>query len=214
GTFDYYNAGQIAKSLADNGFFDAKHTVNLKSATNIEIKTQKELEDIITKEKDAIIKDKNLRKKFDEIAKLLEKNAALRDFQNYMLEHEAFLSQLENVKKFKEDIWKSYLKVRQDLYLELMKRYEDAEARKKEIEEVAAQQRTQWEQVIQSFNERFFVPFELRAENRIAVMLGNAPLIELGFTYHDGKEQASIDKASLLKVLSTGERKALYVLNI
>src|ERR1019366_457336 len=84
GTFDYYNAGQIAKSLADNGFFDAKHTVNLKSATNIEIKTQKELEDIITKEKDAIIKDKNLRKKFDEIAKLLEKNAALRDFQNYM----------------------------------------------------------------------------------------------------------------------------------
>jgi hypothetical protein len=30
GTFDYYNAGQIAKSLADNGFFDAFHTVNLK----------------------------------------------------------------------------------------------------------------------------------------------------------------------------------------
>ncbi len=214
GTFDYYNAGQIAKSLADNGFFDAKHTVNLNATATIEIKTQKELEDVIAKEKDAIIKDKALRKRFDEIEKLLEKNSTLRDFQTYMLEHEAFLSQLANVNKFKEDIWKSYLKVRQDLYLELMKQYEAAEVRKKEIETIAGQQRTQWEQVIQNFNERFFVPFELKAENRIAVMLGNAPLIELGFIYHDGADQAPIDKVALLKVLSTGERKALYVLNI
>lgn len=214
GTFDYYNAGQIAKSLADNGFFDAKHTVNLNSDAKIEIKTRKELEDVIANEKDAIIKDKELRKKFDEIAKLFEKNVTLRDFQSYMLEHEAFLSQLVNVKKFKEDIWKSYLKVRQDLYLELMKRYESADTRKKEILEVAAKQQTQWEEVIHSFNERFFVPFELRAENRIAVMLGDAPVINLGFTYRDGKDHASVDKASLLTVLSTGEKKALYVLNI
>jgi hypothetical protein len=214
GTFDYYNASQIAKNLSDNGFFDAKHTVNLNATTKIEIKTQKELEDVIAKEKDAIIKDKDLRKKFDEIEKLLEKNVTLRDFQQYMLDHEPFLSQLANVKKFKEDIWKSYLKVHQDLYLELMRRYEGADARKKEILEVAARQQTQWEEVIHSFNERFVVPFELKAENRIAVMLGDAPVITLGFTYRDGKERAPIDKASLLRVLSTGEKKALYVLNI
>ena len=29
GTFDYYNASTIAKNLADNGFFDAKHSVKL-----------------------------------------------------------------------------------------------------------------------------------------------------------------------------------------
>ena len=28
GIFDYYNAAQIAKALADNGFFSASHTVN------------------------------------------------------------------------------------------------------------------------------------------------------------------------------------------
>jgi len=214
GTFDYYNASQIAKSLADNGFFDAKHTVSLNSTTKIEIRTRKELEDVIAKEKDSIIKDKELRRKFDEIAKLLERNVTLRDFQSYMLEHEAFLSQLANIEKFKEDIWKSYLKVRQDQYLELMKQYEAADARKKEILEAAAKQQTQWEEVIHSFNERFFVPFELRTENKIAVMLGDAPVINLGFIYHDGKEQVPIDKASLLRVLSTGEKRALYVLNI
>ncbi len=214
GTFDYYNASQIAKSLADNGFFDANHTVNLNSTTKIEIKTRKELEDVINKEKDAIIKDKTLRTKFDEIAKLLEKNVTLRDFQRYMLEHEAFLSQLANMEKFKEDIWKSYLTVHRDLYLALMKQYEAADARKKEILEEAGKQRTQWEEVIYSFNERFFVPFELKAENRIAVMLGDAPVINLGFTYRDGKDHVSMDKASLLRVLSTGEKRALYVLNI
>lgn len=214
GTFDYYNAGQIAKSLADNGFFAAKHSVNLNAAERLEINTQKELEDVIAREKDAIIKDKGLRKKFDEIATLLQKNATLRDFQNYMLEHEAFLSQLTNIKKFKEDIWKSYLKAQFSLYSDLMDKYEAAATRKKEIEEEAAKQRTQWEEVIQIFNDRFFVPFKLNAKNRIAVMLGYAPIIDLGFTYYDGADNVQIDKTSLLKALSTGEKRAFYILNV
>ncbi|MFO1237308.1 MAG: hypothetical protein U1F24_09900 [Alphaproteobacteria bacterium] len=32
GTFEYFNASQIAKSLTDNGFFNANHTVTLKSS--------------------------------------------------------------------------------------------------------------------------------------------------------------------------------------
>jgi len=82
------------------------------------------------------------------------------------------------------------------------------------IEEEAAKQRTQWEEVIQIFNARFFVPFKLTAKNRTAVMLGHAPMIELGFTYHDGADSVSIEKDALVKALSMGERKALYVLNV
>ncbi|MFI5086996.1 MAG: hypothetical protein ACHP7I_01255 [Terriglobales bacterium] len=214
GTFDYYDAGQIAKSLADHGFFAAKHSVNLNADEKIEIRTQKELEDVIAKEKDAIIKDKELRKKFDQIAKLLEKNITLRDFQQYMLEHEALLSQLSNINKFKEDIWKSYLKAHFDLYVDLLSKYENAQKRQKQIEDEAAKQRTQWEEVIQIFNERFFVPFKLNVKNRIAVMLGNAPIIDLGFTYQDGTDNASMNKDALLKCLSTGEKRALYILNV
>jgi hypothetical protein len=36
-TFNYYNAATIAKSLADNGFFDAKHTVSLNANEKLEI---------------------------------------------------------------------------------------------------------------------------------------------------------------------------------
>lgn len=214
GTFDYYNAAQIAKSLADNGFFDAKHTVNLNATEKIEIKTQKELEDVITKEKEAIIKDKALRKKFDEVETILRKNVTLRDFVQYLMDHEAYLSQLANVNKFKEDIFKSYLRANIDLYNDLMNKYEAAEKRTREIEKEAAKQSTQWEEVIQIFNKRFSVPFTLSATNKIPVMLGHAPMIELEFTYHDGADNVQLDKRALLKVLSTGERKALYVLNI
>ncbi|MGA3262692.1 MAG: hypothetical protein ABSC47_01450 [Terracidiphilus sp.] len=214
GTFDYYNAGQIAKSLANNGFFAANHSVNLYNGERLEIRTQKELEAVIAKEKDAILKDIQLRKRFDEIATMLEKNETLRDFQSYMLDHEAFLSQLSNVDKFKQEVWKSYLKVKYDLYLDLISKHENAQRRQKEIEDEAAKQRTQWEEVIQIFNDRFFVPFKLEVKNRTAVMLGNDRIINLGFTYHDGNDNTTVPRDALLKCLSTGELRALYILNV
>jgi len=118
GTFDYYNAGEIAKSLAADGFFDANHTVNLKSqGTILEIRTEKELEGIIAKEKDAIITDAELRKKFDAVARQLQRNKALRDFAAYLQDNEAILARMNNAPKFKEDVLKSYLRVHYDLTL-------------------------------------------------------------------------------------------------
>ena len=219
GSFDYYNAGQIAKSLADNGFFNAAgaglHTVNLKASDGaLEINTQKELEDVIAEEKRAILEDEGLRKKFDGVAKQLQKNAELRNFCQYLQDNEALLSKMNNLAKFKEDVLKSYLKANHNLYLDLMAKYTDAGKRKKEIEAEAQKQQTQWEEVIAISNDRFFVPFQLDTKNRIEVMLGNEPIVDLGFTYVDGDEIVNMEKPALLKVLSTGERKALYVLNV
>ena len=39
-------------------------------------------------------------------------------------------------------------------------------------------------------------------------------MLSLGFTFEDGVEKTSVEKDALMQVLSTGERKALYVLNI
>ena len=103
GTFDYYNAGQIAKSLADNGFFDAKHTVSLNAESgNQEITNQKDLEAVIEKEKKDILADKALRKNFEDVAKQLQRNADLRKFCKYVQDEEAILSRLNNPEKKKE----------------------------------------------------------------------------------------------------------------
>lgn len=215
GLFDYYNAAQIAKSLADNGFFAANHTVSLKATgADREITSQDDLEQIISQEKEAILTDKALRKRFDEVAKQLQKNAELRNFCAYLQNNEPLLAHLSNPEKLREDVLKSYLKVHEHLYDDWMAKFDAAALRRKEIEEEARDQRTQWESVIAIFNERFFVPFKLEARNRTQVMLGQEAIIDLGFTYIDGADSMEIEKPALLKALSTGERKALYVLNV
>lgn len=214
GTFNYYNAATVAKQLADNGFFAAKHSVNLNSDKKLEITTQKELEDLIAKEKEAISSDKDLKKKFAEIEKLIQKNVTVREFEAYLLNHEELLTKLSNLAVFKEEVWKSYIKARFDLYKSLLDKYQAAETRRREIQEQAAKERTLWEDVIDIFNDRFFVPFKLEPVNREAVILGQQEILTLGFTFQEGEEQAPVDRAALMQALSTGEKKALYVLNL
>jgi hypothetical protein len=180
----------------------------------LEISTQKELEDLVAKEKQGISQDADLRKKFAEIEKLLVKNQNVREFEAYLGSREDLLPALADLATFKEDLWKSYIVTQRELYDDLVEKIRSAADRKKEIEEQAELERTQWEEVIDVFNSRFFVPFKLTAKNRISVMLGQEPVLSLGFTFEDANESTAVDRPALLEVLSTGEKKALYVLNI
>lgn len=214
GVFNYYNAAQIAKQLADNGFFAAKHSVNLNAGERKEITTQKELEDLIVKEKEAISNDKELRKKFADIEKLIQKNVTVREFEAYLLDHEELLTRFANMANFRQEVLKAYIDTKHDLYKALIDKYQAAEARRKEIQGQADKERTQWEEVIDIFNSRFVVPFKLEAANKVDVILGQQEILSLGFIFNDGVDKAPVDRAALLQVLSTGEKKALYVLNI
>ena len=107
GTFNYYNASTIARSLADNGFFAAKHSVRLNAEECLEITSVGQLEDLIAKEKEGISNDPDLRKKFAELGKLMEKNANVRDFQAYLEEREDILPKLASIEGFREEVWKS-----------------------------------------------------------------------------------------------------------
>lgn len=214
GVFNYYNASTIAKSLADNGFFEAKHSIRLNADKIIDIKDEKELEQLIKAEKEQISSDKDLRKKFSDLEKLIQRNVTLREFDDYVSSNEYILSELSNIDKFREDVWKSYLKANSEAYIELLDKFQAAEKRRAEIEGQAAAERTQWEDVIDVFNSRFFVPFKLEAKNRLSVMLGQEPMLSLGFRFEDGTDSAEVERDSLVAVLSTGEKKALYVLNV
>jgi hypothetical protein len=214
GIFEYYNAATIAKSLADNGFFDAKHSVSFNNGKKVEINTLKQLEEMIAKEKDAITKDKDLRKKFAELEKLITKNATVRDFQAYLTSNETLLPHLANMATFKEDIWKSYLKVHSALLTDLIAKDQAAADKNQKIIDQATKERTLWENVIDLFNERFVVPYKLRGKNREAVILGDEPILSLEFIFEDAGGHVPVERATLLQALSQGEKKALYVLNI
>lgn len=214
GTFSYYNGATIAKSLASNGFFEADHTIRLNADVPTEISTREELETLIADEKAALLNDQQLRARFDKVEKLIQKNAGLREFEQYVSAHEDILPELENIGRFKEQVWKSYFKESSERYEDVVQKYVKATDRREAIERQAAEESTQWEAVIHQFNERFSVPFTLEAENRVPMILGQEPMLSLKFTYDDGEDQAPIGKNELMQVLSTGEKKALYILNV
>jgi hypothetical protein len=210
GVFEYYNASQIAKTLADNGFFKAKHTLTLNANNKAEIGTEKQLEDIIKKELDNITHDKELKRTFADIKKLLEKNVTVRDFQIYICNNEYLLTHLSNVDLLKERIWKSYFKVHELAYKDLLEHYYRVKARRKEIEDEAKKESNQWESAIETFNDRFFVPFTLEVKNKAAVTLGHNDILDLAYTFKEGEDKMPVVRKTLLDSLSQGEKKRLY----
>jgi hypothetical protein len=108
----------------------------------------------------------------------------------------------------------SYFKKHETLYDDLLAKYQKVKARRKEIEDDARKEQTQWEEAIDLFNDRFFVPFKLEAKNKIAVALGHENMLDLGYTFTDDGGSAPVPRETLMKSLSQGEKKALYILNI
>ncbi|WP_024906245.1 hypothetical protein [Robbsia andropogonis] len=214
GTFNYYNAASVAKQLKENGFFQAKHTVSLNGDERVEITSEVQLEELIKREKEKISGDAELRKKFEALEKQIQKNVTLREFEAYLQEHEELLPELANLASFKEKLWKSYIKANYESYITLLEKIKLAAARTKKIQEQAAQEKSLWHDVINIFNERFVVPFRLEVANKIQVTLGLEAVPRLGFVFTDGGEEAPVDRDALLKTLSTGEKKAFYVLNM
>ena len=214
GVFEYYNGAQIAKSLADNGFFSAKHVVVFNAAKKLEIATEKDLQQFIDKELEQIAQDIQLRTTFAVIKKAFEKNAALRDFHTYICNHEPLVSHLSYPDLFKEKVWRSYFMVNRAVFDELLGHYRKVKARRKAIEEQARQESTQWEAAIRLFNDRFFVPFVLEAKNKAYAVCGHTDVLDLTYTFKDGAESVPVQRETLIKTLSQGEKKALYILNI
>jgi len=214
GVFNHNNASVIAKNLKDNGFFKANHSVILNATSDKkQINTEKELEELIEQEKEAIINDPNLSKVFEEIDKKLKANKELRDFRDYLLNNLKILPELSNIDGLKQKIWISYLKIKKDLYIDLEEEYTKG---KKEIEEIISQAKietTKWLSVIDEFNKRFSVPFKLKIENQEDVILkSEAPNIK--FEFIEQTDKCDIEENQLVNILSNGERRALYILNI
>ena len=215
-TFNYYHATNVTKNLRDNGFFDADHAVVLNDADGqpVEVNDAGALERIVAEEKMAISDDAGLTQKLESIEKQLNRNMETRTFHEFISSHLELLPELQNPDLLEERIWKSYLKTHVELYGEVVECHRSAMTRKRQIEQQAAKERTQWERVIDIFNQRFFVPFRLTAKNRNQVVLGQETILELGFVFEDGPEHAAVERDDLLRVLSNGEKKALYILNV
>lgn len=212
--FNHYHAATVQKNLLDNGFFKAEHTINLNmKGVKQEISSADELSKLILEEKNKILSDSELQKIFETIDKKIS-NAQLRDFREYLFENQELLIELENIQNLKRCVWISYFQKCSVLYLNLIKEYKEAQDELKKIIDEANKEKTDWENVIEIFNRRFHVPYTLKMSNKSdSVLKDEAPSIEYIFNDRD-EEFETVSEELLLSVLSQGETRALYLLNI
>ncbi|SSY68826.1 phage infection protein [Alcaligenes faecalis] len=214
GGFNYYAATNVAKELKASGFFKAKHSVSLNGEEKMEINSEVELQALVDAERAKISEDAALRQKYEQLEKQIQKNAQLREFESYLQGHEELLPELADLSIFNKKLWMSYLKANHALYVDLINKVEQAAVRSAEIEEQASQEHTQWQDVIDMFNNRFIVPFHLEVGNKIQVVLGKETAPRLGFVFKDNDGHTKVERDALLQTLSTGEKKAFHLLNM
>jgi hypothetical protein len=219
GVFTHNNAADVAKALNTGGFFRADHSVYLRvNGEKKEISTCEELEGAIQSEKDRILKDKKLRAAFEKIDKQLTKNAELRKFRVSLDQHPIVVPELENPERLRQKLWVTYLVRQRELYDDLVNQFDEGQAEIEAIIKAAKKEQTRWADVIRIFNERFSVPFLVRMDNQVDVILKRVtPTLSFDFLEDaEDKNSATADVAegTLKEVLSNGEKRALYILNI
>lgn len=219
GVFTHNNAADIAKSLNSNGFFKAQHSVFLRiNGEKREVSSLKELEGAIQAEKDRILTDATLRTAFEALDKRLTKNAELKAFRQCLEQNPAVMPELANPEKLKQKLWIAYLIRSKEKFTELLEAYNEGKAKIGEIVEEAKKERTKWAEVIAIFNDRFSVPFVVRMDNQVDVILrSDAPAISFDFLDDPEDKNSSatpVEEGPLMQVLSNGEKRALYILNI
>lgn len=217
GVFDHYNASNIEKSLKTNKFFKAEHSINItQNNEKTEIKTEQELIDAIESEKNEILENEELSRAFLELDNALNKNKELIEFRACIFENQFLIPLLKDWSALKQNFWLSYLHDKIDFYINLIDVYTHSTEKIEEIIKKANEETTEWQRIIDIFNDRFYVPFEVKIDNKSDAILGRSvPVVSFEFKdFYEQENKKKVPKTVLIDVLSRGELKALYILNI
>lgn len=210
GVFNPTKADNVAKALTTESFFKAEHTIKF-SGDSDSITSDEDLKAKLLAEKKEILENKELKKVEDEIKKVSV--IKLRE----ILEKHPILPELKNLNNFKLKLWKSYLKNEELSIKELIETYANGKEKLDEIEVKAQSQRTLWDDVVGKFKSRFFVPFEIEISNKSNAILGKtSPNILFKFINVKTGVPKEMKRQELdgIEILSQGEKRALYILNI
>ena len=216
GIIDHNNYGNISIALNANGFFAANNEVVLKAkdgSTSKTLKGQKELDDLINKEKEQVLNSQEIIDLFEKINKAISKNKDTQAFNAFLQTHQDIIVEYKDIDLFKKKVWVKAFLCYEHLLDELMNDYNKAQEDLKKLRDDAKEQVTDWKKALDLFKERFFVPFSIEPSNQEDVIL-NMELPSFKYIFSDSRGEKEVTKDNLLNVLSTGERRAYYILNM
>ena len=130
-----------------------------------------------------------------------------------MQTHQEIIAEYKDVDQFKKKVWIRAFLCFENLLNELLDEYDKALLDLKELREEAKKETTDWKKALDLFVERFYVPFTIEPSNQEDVIL-SMELPSFKYIFSDSRGKKEITKDSLLNILSTGERRAYYILNM
>lgn len=211
-SFGTYQAKKLIDSVTGDAFFVAKHKIVLSNSD--EISSCSMLEDLVNNEMNRILSDEKIKKAFEKIDNAIGANAELRAFKNVLENDKSLIPYLTDYENFKKMVWYGYLYKANDEYFKLLDLYEGKKHELAELLEEAKKENELWSDIIKIYKQRFFVPFDVSIENQDDVILKQATA-NLVFTYKDSRgDNIQKDKNELLAVLSRGEKRAFFILQL
>lgn len=210
--FNPSKATTISLSLKKESFFEADHKVILNGREGV-IDNHETFDEIFETEKRELLSDERLRTINQ---KLLTGVAPVKLFQTILEQHPEIAVELSDIDNFKKVIWCTYYTEKKEQFDNLLSLFDANKQELENIELEAKLEETKWFQTVNTFKERFHVPFTMDIENHSNTILGTkAPNIVFSFT-NDNHECVQFNRGQLtsLDVLSIGERRAMYLLYV
>lgn len=206
GKFTLPKLKDAEKTLSKDNFFVKENKIVLNG--DVEIKDSTKLKEKIKEIEDKLKETPELK----EIEKLLSdvKGMTLKEVieNNPDIVYYLKISELDNLKI---NLWLSYILAEYIKFDELKKQYHILES---QIDGVSLDD-TPWREALNIFEERFIVPYKMNITNLKSSIIGESiPRVE--FTFCRDGNFVSLNRTDLdnIDVLSQGEKRALYLLNI
>jgi ABC-type lipoprotein export system ATPase subunit len=209
--FDNYNATSLHKAFSKHNMFEANNRIILNN--NQEIKNNDEWKELINNEIDRIESELDIQFRNIENSININNNQEGRKFKDIIFNNKFIINYFNDVENLKRNLWLSYIKEDKDTYNMLNEKVKSYTREIREIYNTAEKSSSKWHDLVDEFNNRFNVPFQLYIDNQSSVLLKDeAPHVL--FRIQDQESKKMFNKNQVLKTLSSGEKRALYLLNI
>lgn len=214
-SFGTYQANKIQLDIKGGEFFDAGHKFKLKDSDH-DIQSQNEFSEVIKKEIDRIITNRESKDAFNKIDSALHGNQGLRNFQSALSRDNVIAAKIIDYDDFRAEVWYGYMSEIIESLHSLVNAYEEIKPEIDKILKEASYEQMLWKDSIDEFNFRFKnLPFRLNITNQRDVILSTkTPVVKFEFDDSYGDDGREAEPVDLVKVLSRGELRALYLLNI
>lgn len=216
--FDDRNAEELGKSLTKNNLFKAEHSIRLRDGTFVQ--NVSDWNSRVSSELKKLYGSTTMTSAFENLRKQLAANAESQKLLQIIRSNMGIIGLFADIPGFKKKMWLHWVSSLEEPFDASYHRVMEYQDAIHAVYEQASGEKERWQSVIDEFNQRFNVPFRVTIDNQPDVILTDQ-VPKVRFLYErasdgdEGAEAASYDdRMELMKVLSTGEMRALYLLYV